>query len=387
MTSQITFRESTPHEGHTTVARVSVLFGGPSPEHDVSILTGLQACHVLSQAGHDVIPLYWAKTGDWHSVESGLEAAAFVNGVPRKSRQVVLSAGIERGFVEKRALGRVYSLGIDVAVNCCHGGPGEDGGLQSALDLAGVKYTGPTARGAALGMDKLAFGGIVTAAGLPTLPRVALLEKFLMPDFPAPWIVKPRFGGSSIGIYVVDDVETARQLLASSPHLRSGAIVEPYLTGAVDLNISVRGYGAPALSEVERPIREMKTKTDIYTYQDKYLGGEGLASAPRELPAALSAEVRGRLRDYASTTAQLVQVRGVARIDFLLHEKKLWINEINTIPGAMSFYLWRASGVSHEVLLDDMLEEASKYPSYEPDVAGADGLALGSAGAIASKLA
>ncbi len=369
------------------MARISVLFGGPSPEHDISILTGLQACHVLSQAGHDVIPLYWAKTGDWYSVESNLEAEAFVNGVPHKSRHVFLSTGTDKGFAEKRALGRAHSLEFDVAVNCCHGGPGEDGGLQGALDLAGVRYTGPTARGAALGMDKLAFGGIVAAAGLPTLPRVALLENCPMPDFPTPWIVKPRFGGSSIGIYVVDDVETARQLLISSPHLRSGAIIEPYLVDAIDLNISVRGYGTPALSEVERPIREVKTKTDFYTYQDKYLGEEGLAGAPRELPAALSAEMRDCLRGYASATAQLMQVRGVARIDFLLHREQLWINEINTIPGAMSFYLWRASGVSHEVLLNDMLEEASKYPSHAPDATGADGLALRSAGAIASKLA
>jgi D-alanine-D-alanine ligase len=94
-----------------------------------------------------------------------------------------------------------------------------------------------------------------------------------------------------------------------------------------------------------------------------------------------------RLRGYASTAAQLAQVRGVARIDFLLHQERLWINEINTIPGAMSFYLWRASGVNYEALLDDMLEEAFKYPSYEPNTTGADGLALRNAGSIASKLA
>ncbi|MDQ3761495.1 MAG: hypothetical protein M3460_07275 [Actinomycetota bacterium] len=367
------------------MTRVSALFGGPSPEHDISILTGLQTCRVLSQGGHDVVPLYWTKSGDWYLVEPNLEADAFVNGVPNNSRLVSLSTGAEKGFVEKRSLGRVRSLEFDVAVNCCHGGSGEDGSLQSALDLAGVKYTGPTARGAALGMDKFAFGAVVAAAGLPTLPRVALVEAGPVPDIPTPWIVKPRFGGSSIGIHVVEDIETAQQLLVSSSGLRSGAVVEPYLADAIDLNISVRGYGTPLLSEIERPIRE--TKADFYSYQDKYLGEEGLAGAPRELPAALPPQLTERLRDYASAIAQLMQVRGVTRVDFLLHHEQLWINEINTIPGAMSFYLWRASGVSHEALLDDMLEEALKYPSYEPDTTGADGLALRNAGSIASKLA
>ncbi|MBV9012926.1 MAG: hypothetical protein JO272_12910 [Pseudonocardiales bacterium] len=367
------------------MTQVSVLFGGPSPEHDVSILTGLQTCRVLSQGGHGVTPLYWTKSGDWYLVETDLEANAFLNGVPNKSRLVSLSMGAEKGFVEKRPLGRVRSLEFDVAVNCCHGGPGEDGSLQSILDLAGVKYTGPTARGAALCMDKLALGGVIAAAGLPTLPRAALLETGPVPDIPTPWIIKPRFGGSSIGICVVKDVETARQLLVRSSHLRAGAVVEPYLTDAVDLNISARGHGAPPLSEIERPIREQKA--EFYSYEDKYLGDEGLVGAPRELPAALEPQLAERLRGYASAAAQLAQVRGVARIDFLLHQERLWINEINTVPGAMSFYLWRASGVNYEVLLDDMLEEAFKYPSYEPNTTGADGLALRNAGSIASKLA
>jgi len=369
-------------ERQTTVARASVLFGGPSPEHDVSILTGLQVCRVLSRGGHEVLPLYWTKSGDWYAIAPDLEAEVFTDGVPQKSRLVSLSA--EKGFAEQRPLGRTRRLEFDVAVNCCHGGPGEDGRLQSVLDLAGIKYTGPTAPMAALGMDKLAFGGVVAAAGLPTLRRAALMEKGPPPDIPFPWIVKPRFGGSSIGIYIVDGIETARQLLRSSRHLRFGAVVEPYLAGADDVNISVRGHGAPALSEIERPIRE--ETADFYNYEHKYLGGEGLIGAPRELPAALSPQMREKLRSYASVTAELTQVRGVARIDFLLHGEQLWINEINTIPGAMSFYLWRASGISHEALVDDMLEEAMKYPTYEPDTTGADGLALRSAGTIASKL-
>jgi len=372
-------------ERRTTVVSTCVLFGGPSPEHDVSILTGLQVCRVLASGGHDVAALYWTKSGDWHMVAPELEAEAFLNGVPAESRAVSLATGIGNGFADRRALGRLRNLHFDVAVNCCHGGPGEDGRLQSVLDLAGVKYTGPTARSAALGMDKLAFGGVLAAAGIPTLPRFALLENGPVPDFPTPWLVKPRYGGSSIGICVVDGIETALSLLDSSPHLRSGAVVEPYLPDSIDLNISVRGHGSPALSEIERPVRD--SSAEFYTYEDKYLSGGGLTGAPRELPAILAPDIEERVRHYALAVASLVQVRGVARIDYLLDGNQLWVNEINTIPGAMSLYLWRASAVTHEALLDDMLEEAVKYPSYAAATSGADGLALRTAGAIAKKLA
>jgi len=356
----------------------AVLFGGPSPEHDVSILTGLQAVRALAGAR----AVYWSKTAEFWEVDAGSEAAAFADGVPRKSERLRLVAG--EGFVGKRR-----PLELSAVVNCCHGGPGEDGTLQAALDLAGIAYTGPNVAAAAIGMDKLAFGHVVAAAGLPTLPRSALTAAS-PPSFPGPYIVKPRYGGSSIGIDAnVADADTALARLAANPHLRAGAVVEPYRPDAVDLNVAARSWPKLQLSAVERPVRGERSGP-ILGYRDKYLGGDGMVSAPRELPAQLPKGVEERLRDMAQVVAEVAGLRGLARIDFLAvgdGVDELWVNEINTIPGSLSKYLWVQPAVAFTTLLADMLDEAVRRPAFQWSAAGADGLALRSAGSIASKLA
>jgi len=360
------------------VPQPAVLFGGPSPEHDISILTGLQAVRALPGAR----ALYWAKAGDFWEVDAALEGAAFVDGVPRRSDRLRLVAG--EGFVGKRR-----PLEISALVNCCHGGPGEDGTLQGMLDLAGVAYTGPNVPAAALGMDKLAFARVMAVAGLPVLPR-ALLTADADPGFPGPYIVKPRFGGSSIGIDAdVADAATARARLAANPHLRAGAVVEPYRPDADDLNVAARSWPAPELSAIERPLRGERGGP-ILGYRDKYLGGEGMVSAPRQLPADLPPAVEARLREMAAEVAALAGLRGLARIDFLAvgdGSQELWVNEINTIPGSLSKYLWVDPVVPFARLLADLLDEAVHRPAHHWTTAGADGSALRAAGSIAGKLA
>jgi D-alanine-D-alanine ligase len=350
----------------------AVIFGGPSPEHDVSILTGLQAARAL---GAETIAIYWAKTGDFYEVSPALEGQDFVDGVPRKSPELQLVAN--EGFVRKRR------LDIRAAVNCCHGGPGEDGTLQGMLDLAGVRYTGPNVAAAAVGMDKLAFGNVIAAAGLPSLPRAALTPD-LEPSFDGPYIVKPRFGGSSIGISVVEDAETARALLDRDQHLRSGAVVEPYRPNAHDVNVAIRTWPTLQLSAIEKPLRA--EGSGILGYKDKYVGGEGMVSAPRELPAQLDAATEKAIRDAAERIAVLTGTRGVARLDFLADGDDLYVNEINTIPGSLAKYLWIDPPLPFEQLLRDMLDEAEHRPTFHWTTAGADGTALRSAGSIAGKL-
>ena len=364
---------------------IAVAFGGPSPEHDVSILTGLQAARELLGSGRDVTALYWAKTGDWHRVAPTLEASAFVEGLPRGAEPLHLAVGEHGGFATVGRVGRPKALPVDVVVNCCHGGPGEDGSLQAVLDLAGVAYTGPTVSGAALGMDKLAFAGVVASAGLPALPRVALLPDTADVGFGGPYIVKPRFGGSSIGVEVVEDLATARARLQANPHLRRGAVVEPFRADLFDLNVAVRTWPERSLSAIERPLRSAGA-SEILGYADKYVGGEGMASAPRELPATLSAPLAEELRRVAGVVTELSEVRGVARIDFLSDGESLFVNEINTIPGSLARYLWVEPQVPFAVLLADLVEEARRRPASRHHAVGADGTVLRSAGAIAAKL-
>ena len=374
------------------MSRPAVLFGGPSPEHDISIILGLLATRALTEAGVEVEAIYWTKSGEFVGVDSTLEAKDFLEGVPRGARSLRLgSGGFEGegggGFGRKRAA----VLDISAVLNCCHGGPGEDGTLQGALDLAGIRYTGPSVAGAALGMDKLAFGAACLAAGLPHLPVVALDPADPGPaPFDGPYIVKPRFGGSSIGIEVVTDWETALGLAGSSVHLRGGAVVEPYREDSIDVQVSIRAWPELACSPIEKPLRAAGGKGGILGYADKYVGGEGMASAPRELPAQLPREIEARIRESALALGPLVGLRGVSRLDYLWSESRgeLFINEINTIPGSLSKYLWEAAepAVPFNQLLSDLIAEATARPSVYWSTQGADGSALRSAGTIASKL-
>jgi D-alanine-D-alanine ligase len=358
------------------------------------VLTGLQAARELTGSlGHTVHGLYWSKAGDWFEVAPTLEASDFTDGTPPSAQPLRLVVGTAGAFTgESKRLGRGRPLELSAVVICCHGGPGEDGSLQGALDLAGIRYTGPTAAGAALGMDKLSFRAVVAAAGLPSLPRTLLTPDTADVGFPGPYIVKPRFGGSSIGIEVVRDLDAARVLLASSVHLANGAILEPYRSDFYDLQVAVRTWPKLEVSAIERPLRTKRAggaagEPEILGYADKYVGGEGMVSAPRELPALLTGELQDQLEKAAATVAEISGVRGVARVDFLSDGGQLMVNEINTIPGSLARYLWVEPVVAFATLLQDLLDEARSRPAQRLSSAGADGSVLMGASSIAAKLA
>jgi D-alanine-D-alanine ligase len=364
----------------------AVLFGGPSPEHDISILTGLQALRELERSGADVRGIYWTKTGSYFSVAADVEAEAFLDGVPKGSSELVLRLGDAGGFYAAGRVVRERKLDLDVVVLATHGGPGEDGTLQAALDLAGLAYTGPTVAGAALGMDKWAFGSLIAQAGLPTLPRALLGADATTLPFAGPYILKPRFGGSSIGIEVVADFATARARLGANTHLASGCVVEPYREDLTDVQIALRTYPTLSLSAIERPLRRTAS-AEILNYRDKYVGGEGMVSAPRELPAVLAPGQGDDVTRFATDVAELATVRGVARLDFLASDTELYVNEINTIPGSLAKYLFVDPPLAFGELLKDLTAEARERPAHRYSAAGADGTVLRSAGTIASKLA
>ncbi len=365
---------------------VGVLFGGPAPEHDISILTGLQAIRALARGGSRVTAIYWSKAGEFLRLPTGLEAVDFVSGVPSGGEPLSLVIGPSGGFTASQGGFRPKTVRVklDAVVNCCHGGPGEDGSLQGALDLAGVPYTGPSVATAGLGMDKLAFAAAADLARLPTLPRRGSVEAV---DFGGPYIVKPRFGGSSIGIEVVQDLENAARRIQGSVHLRSGAVIEPYRPELFDLQVALRSYPELTLSAIERPLRK-GSGSAILSYKDKYQPGGGMATAPRELPAQIKPEMAASIRSISEATAALVGARGVMRVDFLASEEgELYLNEVNTIPGSLSHYLFVDPRESFEDQLARDIAEAIQRPTYRPVTAGADGSVLSSASAIAAKLA
>ena len=353
----------------------AVVFGGPSDEHDISVLTGLQ----VARAVEGIVAIYWSKSGDWYQVDGDLEAGDFVEGVPRKSKEVSFVGAPGQGFIVKRK-----PLALEAVLIACHGGPGEDGTLQGMLDLAGLRYTGPGQAASALGMDKLAFGAAMAAAGLPTLPRTLVTTgEEPQPDFVGPYIVKPRFGGSSIGIEVSEDWSTVLALKSSSRFLDQGAVVEPFLPGSRDLQVAVRTYPQWELSAVEAPARSGE---GIYSYDQKYLAWGGEVSEGRELPATVDDKTTKGIHDLSKRVTEVAGLRGIARIDYLEKDDTLYVNEVNTIPGSMSVYLWIDPPIERAQLFTDMLSEAVAGPTRVFSTSGSDGTALRSAGTIASKL-
>lgn len=353
----------------------AVVFGGPSDEHDISILTGLQVARAVA----GIESIYWSKAGDWHLVDAGLEASDFVDGVPRRSRELTFVGAPAQGFVLKKK-----PMQLDAVLIACHGGPGEDGTLQGMLDLAGLRYTGTGQASSALGMDKLAFGAAMSAAGLPTLPRTLVASGGeAAPDFDDPFIVKPRFGGSSIGIEIADDWETVLALKRTSRFFDQGAVVEPFLGGSRDLQLAVRTYPGFELSAIEAPARSGE---GIYSYDQKYLAWGGEVSEGRELPARIEASLQEGIQALARRVTEVAGLRGVTRIDFLEKDGDLFVNEVNTIPGSMAAYLWVDPPIERARLFGDMLSEAASGPTRVFSTAGSDGTALRSAGTIASKL-
>lgn len=363
--------------------QVAVVFGGPSPEHDISILTGLQAARVLRDAGTDTCLMYWTKQATFERVPAEAEAQDFA-GIDR-SGFAPISFTIAGGF-SKPVRRRQRPLAISVVLNCCHGGPGEDGSLDALLRLAGIRVSGPSSASCATAMDKFAATATANAVGIATIPSVAHepSAEFTSP-FEPPWAVKPRFGGSSIGVEVgVGDIATL-DTLSQIASARSGLVVQPYLDGWVDLNIAVRRYPQLQVSAIERPFAD-----GVYDYATKYLSGaQGMESAPRELPADLPPAIQASIEESAKTLAVALQISGAPRVDFLWDgADTVLFNEINPIPGAFGMYLWSPVGVDRATFLKDLLAEAESLPVYPAAWnASSDGTALRVASDVATKLA
>lgn len=367
----------------------AVVFGGPSPEHEISILTGLQGERVLTAAGHSVVPIYWSPTGEWFRVPDATEAKDYLEGAPRDSVALEVRLSGEPGLYRRKKFG-AEKVEIEAALLCLHGGVGEGGGAAAVFSLLGIPATGSTLFAGAVGMDKLAFGGLMTAAGIPSLPREAV-STLREPSFGGPYIVKPRFGGSSIGIEIADDIEAARALAGASVHLRNGAVLEPYRPELVDLNISFRTHPELEITQLEKPLRG-ESQSALYSYAEKYLAGgagadAGLSSAPREFPAEVAESVHEAARDLAARVADVTRLTGVVRVDLLLDEAtgELFVNEVNSIPGALSLYLWAPQRPVAEVLVDAIVEARDKRVVF-PQAGFGGGAALRAAGGIAGKL-
>jgi len=351
---------------------VGVIFGSRSPEHEVSIVSALQVMDFLSKR-HTVVPIYITKEGRWLTGDKLLNAAAYKN-LDLKDpdlKPVILSP--DPGFrliknpLGKGLLGKPEEVKLDIVFPVLHGLHGEDGTLQGLCELANLPYVGSDPMASAVCIDKVITKLALRGAGLPVLDGIWFTrlewekdEDRIVGDIEAkfkyPMIVKPARLGSSIGISIAHDADELRYTVSVASHFDSRLLVEPCLVEKTEVNCAVLGFADPRPSVCEQPL----TGGTILSFSDKYLQGsatQGMEGAKRIIPAPIGEEMKQKIQALAVQAFKAVGARGVARIDFMLAGGEVYINEINTIPGSIAYYLWQPLGMSPQQLVDELLEE------------------------------
>lgn len=361
--------------------KLAVLFGGKSVEHEISIISALQACEYINREKYEVIPLYMTKEGEFYTGEQigHIERYKDIPLLLRESTRVLLLS--EEGKVNMvryplKKLGSNVLGSIDVVFPIVHGTNVEDGTLQGYLQTLGLPYVGCDVLSSAVGMNKYVMKAVFKDNDIPVLPCACYnladfedVEKLLdriEGRFPYPVIVKPINLGSSVGISKADHREDLEEALGLAFNFSQKVLVEPAIQHLKEINCAVLGDELEAeASECEEPLNA----EEILTYEDKYIGGgkskgasKGMASLSRAIPANISAQRREEIRQMAVRAFQCLGCSGVARIDFMIDQDtdQVYLNEINTIPGSLSFYLWEPVGLPYTELLERMIQLALK---------------------------
>lgn len=361
--------------------KVGVIFGGETVEHEVSIISAVQAMESINKEKYDIVPIYVTKDRKWYTGKMLMDISIYkdMDLLKRYAKEVVLYKKNNDFVLQSvKGLKRVVDT-IDVAFPIVHGQNVEDGTLAGYLDTLNVPYVGSNVIGAAVGQDKVIMKQIFEASKLPYAPytwfydveysinKEQILKEINKLGYPV--IVKPARLGSSVGIKVAKTENEIDECINEAIEYDSKIVVEKVILNMVEVNCSVLGnyeYQETAVLE------EVMSKKEFLTYQEKYLqggkgkmgkgtvGSKGMASAERIIPARISSELTDKVNEIAKEAFRVLNLSGVCRIDFMIDTKanKVYINEPNTIPGSLSFYLWEPSGKTYTELLDELISLA-----------------------------
>lgn len=356
---------------------IGVIYGSRTCEHDVSIISALQAAQALDKKNYTVTYIYIGRDGTWYTGEALADVKFYEHFDPAKVMRV-LPAGENSKLAlyhlpeKKKLFGGAAAERVallDVVMPVLHGLNGEDGTLQGMLDLFDVPYTSAGVMGSAVGMDKITMKLLFKGCGFPVVEGVWFdrgrwsRERDGVMDecedrLGFPLIVKPANLGSSIGINVAHDRNQLEDAIETAAAYDHRILVEKAVTPLREVNCSVLGYGDHVeTSELEMPV----TQEEFLTFEGKYTrnakGAAGMASQVRIIPAPISEKAAEAVRDLAARAFRAMDLKGVVRIDFILDkDENVFINEANTIPGSLAFYLWEPKGISFAALLDGMVE-------------------------------
>ena len=369
--------------------RAGVFFGGPSVEHEVSVITAMQAIQAMDPQRYEVIPVYTTKSGELYTGAHLAQLESYRN-IPealKQAQKVVLQKegkDVVLMLAKQKRFGSSIVTELDVALPIYHGTGGEDGVMQAHFERLGLPYTGPDVTSSAIGMDKWASKAMFKLHGVPCVEGVKVTQSqyFTDPEAAAqtiekavgyPAIIKPYNLGSSVGIHKCRDRASLLEGLEDAFLYSQAVLAERAVQNLREINCAVLGDAEEARASVcEEPLNA----TDILTYADKYQSGgktgktgaksgggsKGMQSLARVVPADLSPEMTEKVQQLAIDAFRAIGACGCSRIDFLLDNQtgELFANEINTIPGSLAFYLWEKSGLTFTQLMDEMIRLALK---------------------------
>ncbi len=358
--------------------KIAVFFGGKATEHEVSVISAIQAMENMNKEKYEIFPIYIGKDEKFYFGQELREIERY------KKLDELLRAVSEIALIKNHQTGRVeiyrtpFKLlpkklaEFEVAFPILHGNKGENGSIQGMLEMLQIPYVGSGVAASAIGMDKAAAKRIARDAGIPVIDFVAFdkyryfraeqecleeCEKTLR----YPMILKPACGGSSIGVEVADNREELAFKLNQVFLLDRKVIVENKVQALREVNCSVLGDISEAhTSVIEEPI----TDSEVLSFADKYMNNssKGMSSATRKIPADITPEQKKQVESYSVQLFRELGNAGVVRIDYILDEadNQIYFNEINTIPGSLSFYLWKPLGKEYPALLDELIRFAVK---------------------------
>lgn len=375
--------------------KLGVFFGGKSVEHEISVITMSQAMSSINPDKYEIVPIYISKEGVMYTGDDLLDLYQYKDMdvlLKRSYKVAVVNDGKNINVVRCPAplIGKKVLNTIDIAFPIVHGTNVEDGTMAAFFNLLGIPYVGPDILASSVGMDKIAMKKILRESGIPvvdyysfwTMEYIKDEEKILNDienKLSYPLIVKPGNLGSSVGIKKAKNKVELQEAIDFAMEFADRIIVEKAVENLKEINCSVLGNVCDSEASVcEEPV----FSDDILSYSDKYMGGtgksgkgvkgavksgntsggKGMAVSSKKLPADIPDSQRDEIQALAKETFKILGCSGVARVDFLIDtkENKVYVNEINTIPGALSYYLWEASGKSFEKELDEMIDIALK---------------------------
>lgn len=357
--------------------KLGVIFGGETVEHEVSIISAVQAMGYLNEEKYEIIPIYISKNRNWYTgaMLKEIDIYSDFNNFKKYAKRVALIR--KNGIVYLQSLGMIKNVvsEIDIILPIVHGNNVEDGSLQGYLDTLGIPYVGSNVLGSAMAQDKVVMKQIMESILLPVVPYTWFFEEEYFENkdkilkeikkLSYPVIVKPASLGSSIGIEVVKSADDIDKAIISALKYDCKIVVEKMVDNLVEVNCSVMGDYAHQETSV---LEEVMGANEYLTYVDKYVGNgkgkntKGMLATNRIIPARLDKKQEKDVKELAKSTFRILNLSGVARIDFLIDKdkKEIFVNEPNTIPGSLAFYLWEASGKKYSDLLEDIITLAIK---------------------------